>query len=153
MALLKDNRFLSNAVLADKLGRTIHAVRNMKNKLPPAGTCIPWSDEDRQLLADSVGVPEKELADTLGRSVQAVRNERLNQRRKSGAPAKNASPSVPHQDLWDRPPGTYVEIIGQVLIDTEDCMAAWMHAHGYSTFAINFQDPLGWTTIVCVKEE
>lgn len=55
--------------------------------------------------------------------------------------------------MWERPPGVYVEIIGRMLMEYPDAMDAWMHAHGYVSFEIKFEDSLGWVTITCVKEK
>lgn len=172
LEILIENQLLSTEVLAEKLGRSVPAIRSAKlrisrgwrsvgtprveEKASPGGrtgrVCAKWTAEDSQVITDNWDTTAQELADRLGRSVQSVRNERMRQRRAAGVPVTVPKMEVPEQDLWKRKPGVYEKVVGRLLLEDKECMAAWMHAHGYSSFNITDEDARGWITIVCLKE-
>lgn len=161
-AFLVANWAVPNDILAEKFGRPVLGIRHMRTKLgPPEGfkSCgalrptVKWTQDDLDFIYETLGKPLADVCGYLGRSKSSVTNARLRVKREHGFEIRKISKdNVPRQDLWDRPPGVYAEIIGCVLIEMTDCMDAWMHAHGYSSFEISFEDPTGWTTVTCVKE-
>ena len=115
------------------------------------GLGIPWTDDEYALIRDNPDTPDKALGEKLGRSAQAVIKARARMRATGTLPpfTPKHAPALPPTPLPTLPPGTYVEIIGSLLLDYPEVMACWLHAHGYSAWRERYRDPRGWVTLLC----
>lgn len=167
ISILKANQTLSDELIAAELGRSWSAVKNMRQKLglpkkrgrKPLNSekavvrpCVRFSATDLEFILDTMDKPIGEIAVAMGRSVSSVQNARIRVKRANGLHVREQGHKVPKQDLWERPPGTYVEVIGTILMEDPEIMEHWMHAHGYTSFKNATEDNMGWTTILCTKE-
>jgi len=78
---LKRNRHLTAREIAEKLNRSIEAVRTKRQRLGIRPSYF-WSKEEEEKLRElyEKGLPDKEIAKLLGRSVGAVRLKRQRMR-------------------------------------------------------------------------
>jgi hypothetical protein len=113
-----------------------------------------WTDADVLVIGETIAWPVADVCRRMQRSVSSVTNARVRYKRANGLPVRAISKDhVPEQDLWERPPGTYVEVVGRLLMEYPDVMDAWMHAHGYAHCRVVFEDSSSWVTLACVKED
>jgi hypothetical protein len=167
---LKANYALSDELLAEKLGRSWSGVKNMRQKIGAAKSrgrkrlnpekvivrpCGKWSPDDLDFVLETMDKSINEVAAALNRTVSSVQNARIRVKREHGLEVRtcvrNNPDQVPKQELWELPPGIYEKMVGRILLDNEEIMGHWMHAHGFSSFEIVDEDSRGWITLACVK--
>jgi hypothetical protein len=155
-ALLRDNTWMSNEEISEKIGRSAFCVMKMRTKLKLPGAQRPdrrkWTDEELNFVHDHPELSLKQIATALDRTYSSVNNIRFKERIAAGIIPDKRKTGRPVNDLLLRPPGTYVEIVGLLLLDFTEAWECWMHAHGYTSYEVKFTDSLGWVTMTCVKE-
>jgi hypothetical protein len=153
---LKANSQMSNTDLGKKLGRSPLAIRAMKNKLgadacPRARPVTKWTQNEMDFVLETMDKPIGEIAVVLGRTESAVQNARIRSKRANGLHVREHKPKPERQELWELPPGIYQKMVGRILLEDEEIMGHWMHAHGFSSFEIVDEDSRGWITLLCAK--
>lgn len=154
--LVRANLFLPNEVLAEKIGRTPDAIRNFRKKLfpgrgGPVRPVVAWTDEELELLRETLNLPSKEVCEVLGRSEQSVRNARIRVKRAAGIPVHKAvNPTVEIPPV--KAPGDYIELLDEFIVSDAECMRIWLKWNGYASYRTLDCDKFGWVSLLCTAK-
>ena len=105
-----------------------------------------WTDAEMEIVRSNPGLAPAALAALLpGRTRDAAIQARFRAGGGSTGP-KAQAPAV-------KPPGEYLAVLADLLVDDFECLEIWLRWNGYSGARELGRDRLGWVILACTAKE